>query len=102
MQLLIEASKGKKDRYVGLSPVLLDVLRAYIKSCKQRPFKYVFESTQPGLPYSDRSAQEVFRLAKSKAGIIKDGSFHALRHSFATHLLEKGIDVMYIKHLLGH
>lgn len=57
---------------------------------------------KPGLPYSNRSAQEVFRLAKCKAGIIKDVSFHALRHSFATHLLEKGIDVMYIKDLLGH
>lgn len=102
MQLLVEAAKGKKDRYVGLSPVLLDVLRAYIKSCKQRPLKFVFENTQPGIPYSRRSAQEVFRIAKSKAGIIKDVSFHALRHSFATHLLEKGIDVMYIKDLFGH
>lgn len=44
MQLLIEAAKGKKDRYVGLSPVLLDILRAYIKSCKHRPLKYVFET----------------------------------------------------------
>ena len=102
MQLLIEASKGKKDRYVGLSPILLDVLRAYIRGCKQRPIKFVFESIEPGVPYSRRSAQEVFRLAKDKAGIIKDVSFHALRHSFATHLLEKGIDVMYIKDLLGH
>jgi len=102
MQIFIKCAKGKKDRYVGLSPLLLDVLRAYIKSCKQRPLKFVFENIQPGIPYSRRSAQEVFRIAKSKAGIIKDVSFHALRHSFATHLLEKGIDVMYIKDLLGH
>lgn len=102
MQLLIEAAKGKKDRYVGLSPVLLDVLRAYFKSSKVKPVKFVFESPQPGLPYSVRSAQEVFRLAKIKSGILKDVSFHALRHSFATHLLEKGIDVIYIKELLGH
>lgn len=102
MQLLIEAAKGKKDRYVGLSPVLLDVLRAYFKSCKVKPVKFVFESLQPGVAYSVRSAQEVFRSAKIKSGILKDVSFHALRHSFATHLLEKGIDVIYIKELLGH
>ncbi len=102
MQLLIEAAKGKKDRYVGLSPVLLEVLRAYIKNCKVRPLKYVFESVTPGVAYSLGSAEKIFRNAKHKAGIIKDVTFHALRHSFATHLLEKGIDTRYIRDLLGH
>jgi integrase/recombinase XerD len=102
MQLFIQCSKGKKDRYVTLSPVLLDVLRAYILACKRRPLKYVFESPQPGLAYCARSAQKVFQNAKNLAGIKKEVSFHVLRHSFATHLLEKGVDVIYIKEILGH
>ncbi|HEY5463002.1 MAG TPA: tyrosine-type recombinase/integrase [Hanamia sp.] len=103
MQLFIEKAKGKKDRYVGLSILLLDVLRAYLKSCKPMPLKYVFENPQrPGEAYSVRSAQQIFQDAKEKAKINKDVGIHSLRHSFATHLLEKGIDIRYIKDLLGH
>lgn len=102
MQLLIEKAKGKKDRYVTLSPVLLDVLRSYIKELKPRPEIYLFEGEQPGEPYPTRTAQKVFQRAKEKAGIQKQVSFHSLRHSFATHLLEKGIDIRYIKDILGH
>lgn len=102
MQLFIQCSKGKKDRYVTLSPVLLDVLRAYIIKSERRPFKYLFESVEPGIAYCARSAQRVFQLARHAAGIRKEVSFHSLRHSFATHLLEKGIDVIYIKDILGH
>ena len=102
MQLLIENSKGKKDRYVGLSPVLLDILEQYYKGMKLRPKVYLFEGEERGQCYNAGSAQKVFRLAKEKAGIAKDVSFHCLRHSFATHLLEKGIDIRYIKDLLGH
>lgn len=103
MQILIEKAKGKKDRYVSLSPVLLDVLREYIKGCTPRPKVYLFEGQGvPGTIYSARSAQKVFQLARQKANIIKDVSFHCLRHSFATHVLEKGIDIRYIKDLLGH
>ncbi len=80
MQLFIRCSKSKKDRYVTLSPILLDVLRAYIVKSNRRPFKYLFEGEQPG--------------------IRKEVSSHCLRHSFATHLLEKGIDVIYIKDIL--
>ena len=103
MQLFIEKAKGKKDRYVGLGILLLDVLRAYLKSCRTMPLKYVFENPQsPGEAYSTRSAQKIFQTAKEKAMINKDVGIHSLRHSFATHLLEKGIDIRYIKDLLGH
>ncbi len=102
MQMLIARSKGKKDRYVGLSPVLLDILEQYYKQWKPRPLTYLFEGTQPGSIYQVRTAQKIFQVAKAKAGICKEVSFHCLRHSFATHLLEKGIDIKYIKDLLGH
>ena len=102
MQIKIVAAKGKKDRYVGLSPVLLDVLRSYLRNSKHRPLTYLFESEIAGESYSSRSAQKVFQRAREKAGIRKDISFHSLRHSFATHLLEKGIDIRFIKDILGH
>ena len=102
MQIRIENAKGKKDRYVGLSILLLDVLRAYLSLIKPRPKKYLFEGDTPGQPYSSRSAQLIFHRARERAGIHKEVSFHALRHSFATHLLEKGIDIRYIKDILGH
>lgn len=101
-QLFVYCSKGKKDRYVALSPLLLDVLESYYKMWKPRPIHYVFEGDVPGERYSIRSAQIIFHNAKQKAGIHKTISFHGLRHSFATHLLEKGVDVKYIKEILGH
>ncbi|MDQ6763458.1 MAG: tyrosine-type recombinase/integrase [Bacteroidota bacterium] len=103
MQLRIENSKGKKDRYVGLSILLLDILRQYLKGSNPMPKKYVFENPLAGgEPYSVRSAQQIFQNAKEKAMINKSVGIHSLRHSFATHLLEKGIDIRYIKDLLGH
>ena len=102
MQIFVQNAKGKKDRYVMLSPVLLDILRNYLESCKPRPRQYLFEGMEPGEPISSRTAQHIFIEAKNKAGIKKDLSFHSLRHSFATHLLEKGVDIKYIKDLLGH
>jgi integrase/recombinase XerD len=101
-QILVQQAKGKKDRYVTLSPILEDILIAYYRKCKIKPREYVFESEVSGQPYSIRSAQLVFQQAKARAGIGKEVSFHSLRHSFATHLLEKGADVRYIQELLGH
>ncbi|MEO7209461.1 MAG: tyrosine-type recombinase/integrase [Chitinophagaceae bacterium] len=101
-QLFVYCSKGKKDRYVALSPLLLDILENYYKSCKPRPVNFLFEGDEPGKPYSIRSAQIIFHNAKIKAGISKTISFHGLRHSFATHMLEKGVDVKFIKEILGH
>lgn len=102
MQILIQRAKGKKDRYVNLSPVLLDILRNYIVEYKPRPKEYLFESEQTGTAYPTRTVQQIFSNAKNKAGIRKEVGVHSLRHSFATHLLEKGTDIRYIKDLLGH
>ena len=63
---------------------------------------YLFEGEKRGEPYSIRSAQQIFTSAKAKAGVSKAISFHGLRHSFATHLMEKGTDVTMIQKLLGH
>jgi integrase/recombinase XerD len=102
MQIFIERAKGKKDRYVNLSPILLDLLRKYIEAYQPRPKLYLFESEQTQVAYPVRTVQQVFANAKHKAGIAKDVGIHSLRHSFATHLLDKGTDIKYIKDLLGH
>jgi site-specific recombinase XerD len=98
--LLICRAKGKKDRIVSLSPVMLVMLREYL--LKYKPEKYLFEGQYKGTAYSSRSLQLIIESAKNKAGISKTGSMHMLRHSFATHLLEKGTDVVFIQKLLGH
>ncbi|MBS1744381.1 MAG: tyrosine-type recombinase/integrase [Bacteroidetes bacterium] len=102
MQIFVEKSKGKKDRYVMLSPVLLDILRDYLRTSRPRPAEYLFEHSVTGEPLSRRTAQAIFLDAKHKAGIAKQVGFHSLRHSFATHLLENGVDIRYIQDLLGH
>jgi site-specific recombinase XerD len=102
MQIHVQDAKGKKDRYVNLSPVLLDILRQYLKAYKPGPKVYLFESEQTGEAYPTRTVQQIFANAKAKAGIIKELGIHSLRHSFATHLLDKGTDIRYIKDLLGH
>jgi integrase/recombinase XerD len=102
MTIYIEQAKGKKDRYVNLSPVLLDILRKYLKQQEPRPKVYLFEGQIQGTAYSTRSAQQIFIDAKKRANIPKHVTFHGLRHSFATHLLEKGVDIKYIKDILGH
>lgn len=94
MQIFIERAKGKKDRYVNLSPVLLDILRKYIKEYKPSPKVYLFESEQTLMAYPTRTIQMIFSTAKQKAGIKKDVGIHSLRHSFATHLLDKGTETL--------
>jgi integrase/recombinase XerD len=102
MQIFIEKAKGKKDRCVNLSPILLDILRVYLKEYSPKPKEFLFESEQTGEAYPIRTVQQIFYNAKIKAGILKEVGIHSLRHSFATHLLEKGTDIKYIKDLLGH
>lgn len=102
MQILISRAKGKKDRYVNLSPLLLDILRKYIQTYKPAPVVFLFESEHTHTAYPSRTVQQIFSIAKTKAGIRKEVGIHSLRHSFATHLLDKGTDIRYIKDLLGH
>lgn len=102
MQLFIENAKGKKDRYVNLSPILLDILRSYLRKYQPKPVEFLFESEQTGRAYPRRTIQKIFDDAKEKAGISKKIGIHSLRHSLATHLLEKGTDIRYIKDILGH
>ncbi|HAY32972.1 MAG TPA: integrase [Bacteroidetes bacterium] len=99
MVINIRQAKGRKDRIVMLSEKLLLMLRDYYKIYK--PKEYLFEGQSGGM-YSLRSIQEILKKAKSRAGIKKKGSVHSLRHSFATHLLEGGTDILSIKKLLGH
>jgi integrase/recombinase XerD len=99
MQVLIEAAKGKKDRYVHLPATILPALREYYSI--YRPSVYLFEG-QLGGQYSARSAQVVFKQALKGARINKKVGIHSLRHSYATHLLEQGTDIAFIQKLLGH
>ncbi len=102
MQIFVERAKGKKDRYVNLSPILLEILRSYHKEYEPKPKVYLFESEQTHDAYPTRTIQQIFSNARHKAGISKEVGIHSLRHSFATHLLDKGTDIKYIKDLLGH
>ena len=102
MCIKIAQAKGKKDRFVGLSAVLLVMLREYASQYKITQKGYLFKGQNNEEPYSSRSLQLVLSTAKQKAGVIKPGSIHALRHSFATHLIDRGTDVTMIQKLLGH
>ena len=97
--LHIRKGKGAKHRIVPLSDKLIETLRAYFKA--YRPKKYLFE-TLPGKAYPGDTAYKVFKRALEKSGIHKKVGIHALRHSYATHLLENGTDLRYIQELLGH
>jgi integrase/recombinase XerD len=99
MVVNIRGSKGKKDRITLLSEKVLVLLRAYFR--EYRPKVWLFEGSQ-GNPYSATSLQKVFALALKRSGVQKDATLHTLRHSFATHLLERGTDLRYIQSLLGH
>ena len=99
MQVLIACSKGKKDRYVNFPQSLIQLYHDYLKM--YQPSKHLFEG-QFDEKYTTRSAQAVFKYAMEKAGINKTVGIHGLRHSYATHLLEAGTDMVFIQKLLGH
>ena len=100
MQVRVTAGKGAKDRYTLLSCTVLEILRVYYRAFK--PKEWLFPGDDPRDHLSERSAQHIFEDAKNKAGIRKPATFHTLRHSFATHMLEDGVDMRYIQELLGH
>jgi len=99
LTIQIRQAKGHKDRISVLSEKLVDNMRQ-ITATKDRA-AYVFESERGG-KLTTRTAQKIFENALKKSGIKKDATFHSLRHSFATHLLENDVDVRYVQELLGH
>ena len=98
--LHVRQGKGRKDRYVMLSEVALESLRDYWRA--YRPTKWLFPGQREGCHLHERTVEKILKQACQKAGIRKDISVHTLRHSFATHLLEAGIDLRYIQEMLGH
>jgi site-specific recombinase XerD len=96
----IHQAKGRKDRYVPLSQVALEMLRIYWKTV--HPQHWLFPGARADRHLSVRSVQKVIVQARAKAGILKDCTMHSLRHAFATHLLEDGTDLRYVQELLGH
>jgi len=100
MLILITAGKGGKDRYVMLSPRLLSILRSYW--CLAKPRHWLFPGRNPDDPVSVATLQEACRKARQHAGLDKRVTAHVLRHSFATHLYERGTDIRLIQVLLGH
>lgn len=100
MVVRVRQGKGKKDRYTVLTQPMLQDLRTYWKS--YRPEKYLFEGMVRGRHISQRTVQKVFQNSKKRAEIKRGVSVHVLRHCFATHLLEAGVDVLTIKSMMGH
>jgi integrase/recombinase XerD len=100
MTLRVEQGKGQRDRYVMLSPQLLELLRAWWHAA--RPRAWLFPGQNPVNPITARQLNRAVTAAKDLAGISKRVSPHTLRHSFATHLLEQGADIRVIQVLLGH
>ena len=100
MLIRVEQGKGRKDRYVMLSPHLLELLRAWWKVA--RPQGWLFPGQNRVSPMTTRQLNRACHAAADRAGIDKRVSLHTLRHSFATHLLEQNIDVRVIQVLLGH
>jgi integrase/recombinase XerD len=101
MMVHVVQGKGKKDRYTILSPKALENLRTYYRS--ERPKVYLFEPNgKPGRFMAAQTLNDLVKSCAEKAGITKRISFHTLRHSFATHLLEQGVNVRLLQQFMGH
>lgn len=100
MQIRVHNSKGAKDRYTILSETALEILRKYWK--QYRPEFWLFPGKWKNKPITQRRVSQMFQRYKEEAGIKKQVTTHSLRHSFATHLLENGVNLHHIQLLLGH
>ena len=100
MLIRVNQGKGRKDRYTLLSPRLLEELRAYWRI--YRPTIWLFPNRDGSRPLDATSAQKLYYAAKERAGITRGHGIHCLRHSFATHLLEAGVNLPTIQRLMGH
>lgn len=96
----VEQGKGMKDRYTILPEYLLQELRAYWQ--QYQPAPWLFPDRGGSRPMPIGTAQKVYYQAKQKAGITKGFGIHTLRHCFATHLLDQGVDIYVIKRMMGH
>lgn len=99
MQIRVEEGKGRKDRYTKLSARFLLTYDKYLE--EHKPEVYVFNGAKGGI-YSESSVQNMMSTTLKKAGITKDASIKTLRHTFATHSLEHGVDLRYIQSMMGH
>lgn len=102
MMIHIRQTKSRKDRFVMLSPVLLQTLRAYYRSCITKPKDFLFPNSTFNNPIARSTAWYRIKVIMKKSGLKKRVYPHVFRHSFATHLLENGVDLRSIQSLLGH
>lgn len=100
MTIHIRQSKYKKDRVLPLSPIMAQGLKKYIHA--ENPYIWLFNGKEIDGRYSIRGLSWVMREALKKTSITKEVSLHSLRHSYATHLLEEGLNIVTVKELLGH
>ena len=100
MCLKVRQGKGAQDRYTLLSPRLLSALRLYWRA--YHPRQWLFPNHSGTAPIDPVTAQRTYAAARDAAGIAPEGGIHTLRHCFATHLLESGVDLPTIQRLLGH
>jgi len=99
-QIRVRKGKGAKDRYIQVPDCLMEILERYYHAYK--PQKYLFNGYAKGQRYCTSSGQWTMRQAKKKARITKQASVHTLRHAYATHHLEAGTDLVFLKNQLGH
>lgn len=99
-QVRVRSGKGKKDRYTVLADEAVDVLRMYYRI--HRPREWLFPGRELGSHISQRTARRIFNRAKEQARVNSKATIHTLRHSFATHMYEDGVDIRIIQELMGH